>query len=142
MPELHENTPEFGDACVYLPYRRPVSNARVLGVVVAIVFAATSAMAANVFFKAGGNGHWADGSNWEGGQAPGAGDSARLYLSSGQTGGTLVVETDEDWTAYNRASEVWMFYGSKLSLKTDTDRSSSVALRGGNLGTRNRVFMG
>ena len=66
-------------------------------------------MAANVVhFKAGGNGHWADGSNWEGGEAPGAGDSARLYLKSGQPGdgGTLVVETEEDWIAYNSASEV------------------------------------
>ena len=120
--------------------RRQVLNTEVLGIVAAIMFAATSAMAGTVFFKAGGNGHWADGSNWEGGEAPGVGDSARLYLSSGQTGGTLVVETEEDWTAYNRASEVWLFYGSKLSLKTDTDRSSSVALRGGNLGTGNRIY--
>ena len=122
--------------------RRHVLNTGVLGIVAAIMFAATSAMAANVYFKAGGNGHWADGSNWEGGEAPGAGDSARLYLKSGQPGdgGTLVVETEEDWTAYNSASEVWLFYGSKLSLKTDTDRSSSVALRGGNLGEGNRVY--
>ena len=105
--------------------------------VFALLSAGTS-LAGNVYFKAGGNGHWSDGSNWQGGRVPGAGDTARLYTETG-VGGSLAVDTEEDWASYNQAPEVVLNYGAKLTLATDVDRSSSVALWG-NTGVGCRVF--